>query len=118
MANTTITPLTSSKRKVIGEQLIKEARSDKRTRKSVAAAKIFVQMDVDKEHISSPKGNKSSAKRITIKPVKATTSSSQTKIKGKKKTAESEAVDRMADFKSRKGMNAKILANTDEKGMA
>nr|XP_033517368.1 nucleolar and coiled-body phosphoprotein 1-like [Nicotiana tomentosiformis] len=114
VANPTITPLTSSKRKVVGEELIKEAKSDKRTRKSVTATKIFVQMDVDKEHVSSLKGKKSSAKRIAIKPVKATTSSSQKKIKGKKKTDESKAVDRMADFKSR-NFDVKVLKSSVRK---
>ncbi|XP_070034548.1 uncharacterized protein [Nicotiana tomentosiformis] len=118
VAPPTRTPLTRSKRKVVNEKLIKEARSTKRIMKSVAATETVVKLDEDDELSSSHKGKKLLVMRTAIKPIKATAPTSQKKIIGKKKNIKSEAVDGMAKFKSRKVLNGKILANTDEKGMA
>lgn len=99
VAPPTRTPLTRSKRKVVDEQLFKEDRSAKRTRKSVAAVEAVIELDEDDEPSSSLKGKKSLVKRTVVKLIKATTSTFQNKIRGKKKNNESEEVDKMIEFK-------------------
>ncbi|XP_070054187.1 uncharacterized protein [Nicotiana tomentosiformis] len=90
IGNTVMPHLEDSKIKVVDAQLIKEARSNKRTRISVIVAETVVELDEDEEHVSSLKGTKSSVKRVAVKPIKVAASTSQKKIRGKNKIVESE----------------------------
>nr|XP_016460823.1 PREDICTED: FK506-binding protein 4-like [Nicotiana tabacum] len=117
VAPPTRTPVTRSKRKVVDEQVIKEFRSARKPRKKVSIVEPVVEMDGEDESYSAFPAKSSTPKRKVAKVTKTATSSARAS-RGKTRKNVPVVVDRLIDFRNGKVLNGKILANTDEKGMA
>ncbi|XP_009614605.1 uncharacterized protein [Nicotiana tomentosiformis] len=111
------TPLTRSKIKVVDEQIIKESRGAKNPRKQYLIVEPVVELDAKDESDSTLQEKTSAQKRKAVKSTKAATLSKWAS-KGKKRKGMPLVVDKLTEFKNRKVLNGKILANTNEKGMA
>nr|XP_016454562.1 PREDICTED: uncharacterized protein LOC107778773 [Nicotiana tabacum] len=111
------TPLIRSKIKVVDEQIIKESRGAKKPRKQYLVVEPVIELDAKDESDSTLQEKTSAQKRKAVKSTKAATLSKWAS-KGKKRKGMPLVVDKLTEFKNRKVLNGKILANTNEKGMA
>ncbi|XP_070057307.1 uncharacterized protein [Nicotiana tomentosiformis] len=111
------TPLTRSKRKFVDEQIMKESRSAKKRKKKASIVEPVVEVDGEDESHSSFLAKSTTPKKRGAKVTKPATSSARAS-RGKTRKNISAAVDRLIEFRNRKILNGKILANIDEKGMA
>nr|XP_016463508.1 PREDICTED: neurofilament heavy polypeptide-like [Nicotiana tabacum] len=110
------TPLTRSKRKVVDAQIIKESRSAKKPKKKVSIVEPVVEVDGENESDSALQAKSATPNRKGVKVTRPATSPTRVS-RGKTRKIVLAAVDQLTEFRNRKVLNGKILANTDEKGM-
>ncbi|XP_009617625.1 uncharacterized protein [Nicotiana tomentosiformis] len=110
------TPVIHGRKEVVDEQIIKESRGAKKPRKQVSVVEPIVELDAEDEFDSSLLEKASSQKRKVVKSTKTATPSKRAS-RGKKRNSLPAVVDKITEFRNRKTLNGKILANTDEKGM-
>nr|XP_009594532.1 46 kDa FK506-binding nuclear protein-like [Nicotiana tomentosiformis] len=111
------TPLTRSKRKAVDKQIIKESIGAKKPRKQVLVVEHVVELDKEDESDSTLQEKTSTQKRNVVKSTREATPSKKAS-KGKKKKGMHVVVDNLIEIRNRKVLNGKIIANSDEKGMA